>query len=114
MYKSSTLSDLLIFSFFFNVSLLSAQVVCSSTGSGPWHFASTWNCDHVPEPGDWVIIEDGHTVTIFSSIYLDEAGGGTGLWPVGQSSPAPGAGGQGIYRPSSAAAIAVAICLPRV
>ncbi len=41
-----------------------AAVTCSSSASGNWSSTSTWNCGHVPQGSDDVVVATGNTVTI--------------------------------------------------
>jgi hypothetical protein len=42
--------------------------ICTSTGNGNWTTESTWSCPGVPMPGDTVIIQAAHTVTLGSNL----------------------------------------------
>lgn len=40
---------------------------CTALANGDWGAATTWDCDHAPQPGDMIIIPSGRTVTVFSN-----------------------------------------------
>ena len=83
MNKNSTLSLLFIFSFF-SITQLSAQCECTTIADGEWSDPTTWNCEDllgqgscttsIPGPGDAVVIESQHIVTIESTVDLSTIG----------------------------------------
>ncbi len=48
-----------------------APTVCTASQSGNWSDPATWDCDHMPGPGEAVVIPAGFTVTLDQDIELD-------------------------------------------
>ena len=44
--------------------LAADAVICTSITSGNWNQPATWSCGHVPQGGDSVIVQAGHTVSV--------------------------------------------------
>ncbi len=69
-----------IFAVLAGVTSATAQDACTvmptvqSVSSGNWNNPNTWNTGTVPNKGDWVSVESGHTLTLPNLIDLDDGG----------------------------------------
>jgi hypothetical protein len=45
-----------------------------SVGSGNWSDPNTWSTGTVPAPGEWVLINEGHEITVPNSVDLGQGG----------------------------------------